>query len=35
MDRYNAFKVGNPGCRYKKKLHDKGLLRALNADCED
>jgi hypothetical protein len=34
MERYNVYKVGNPGCRYKRKLHDKGLKKALNAKCK-
>jgi U11/U12 small nuclear ribonucleoprotein 35 kDa protein len=33
MDRYNVFRVGNPGCRYKKKLHDRALKRALSSTC--
>lgn len=33
MEKYNIYRVGNPGCKYKSKLHDKGLKRALLSTC--
>ena len=33
MERYNIYRVGNPGNKYKSKLHDKGLKKALNSNC--
>ncbi|OMJ95844.1 hypothetical protein SteCoe_747 [Stentor coeruleus] len=33
MEKYNLFKVGNPGCKYKRKLHDRALKRAFKCQC--
>lgn len=33
MEKYNVYRVGNPGCRFKRKLHDNALKRALAAGC--
>ena len=33
MEKYNIYRVGNPFCKYKSKLHDKALKRALTANC--
>lgn len=33
MEKYNLFKVGNPGYKYKRKLHDRALKKASECKC--